>query len=232
MNAFQRLFGINPKEIKEDVIITPFLNLEYFKISNKNRIDKGLLFEVLTQKYFSVIKAGIGSPFVGDSIVYLKDTPCKRVYFIGSCGAVSNFDIADLVLVDKVLAWESFSEMLGHSPSHFFMQAENNLSKSFLELNKDLRKAKAATLGSLSLQKKVLPLLKRQKIDVVDMEVSSFISATKYFKLPGLALLYVTDILVSKPFFRDLSREERRIIQESRQRAILLICNFIRKRNA
>lgn len=232
MNAFLKLFGTNPKEIKEDVIITPFLNLEYFRISDNNKINKGFLFEVLREKYFSVVRANVGASFVGDSVVYLRDTHCKRVYFIGSCAAVSNFDLGDLVIVDKVLAWESFSEMIGRCPSHFFMQAENNLYKSFLESNKDVRKAKAATLGSLSLQEKVLPLLKKQKINVVDMEVSSFISAVKYFKLPGLALLYVTDIIATKPFFRDSSKEERKIIQDSRQRTISLICNFIKKRSA
>lgn len=232
MNTFLKLFGTNPKEIKEDVIITPFLNLEYFRTNNKSKIKKGFLFEVLTENNFSVIKTMVGAPFVGDSVVYLKDTSCKRVYFIGSCGAVSNFDIGDLAIADNVLAWESFSEILGNDPSDFFVCTENNLSRSFLELNKDVKMAKVATLGSLSLQEKVLPLLKKQKINVVDMEASAFFSATKYFKLPGFALLYVTDTIVNKPFFRDLEKEEREIIRQSRQRAVSLICSFIEKRSA
>jgi purine-nucleoside phosphorylase len=95
-----------------------------------------------------------------------------------------------------------------------------------------VKKANLATLGSLSLQEKILQSLKKQEINVVDMEASAFFSATKYFKLPSLALLYVTDIIASKPFFKDLSSEESKIIRESRQRAISLICQFIKNQNA
>lgn len=232
MNTFHKLFGIKPKEIKEDVIITPFLNLEYFRTSKRNKISKGLLFEVLTEKYFSVVKTGVGSSFVGDSVVYLKDTPCKRLYFVGSCGAVSNCKVGELVIADKAMAWESFSEILGHSPSHFFINAHNQIFRNFLWLNSDIKKVNLATLGSLSLQDKILYSLKKQEIDVVDMEASAFFSATKYFKLPSIALLYVTDIISSRPFFRDLNKKDRKIIKESRQRAISLICDFIKKRNA
>ncbi|MBL7197562.1 MAG: hypothetical protein ISS47_05645 [Candidatus Omnitrophica bacterium] len=232
MNTFKKLFAVNPKDIKEDVIITPFLNLEYFRKSKRARVNKGFLFDVLTEKYFSVVKVGVGSSFVGDSIVYLKDAPCKRIYFIGSCGIISNFNVGDLIVVDKALAWESFSEILGHSPSHFFISAESDLSRKFLELNKDIRKANLATLGSLSLQEKVSQSLAKQEIDVVDMEVSSFFSATKYFRLPSLALLYATDIIESRPFFRDLNKKEREIIKLSRRRAISLICDFIQNLNA
>ncbi|MDD5005243.1 MAG: hypothetical protein PHS93_01905 [Candidatus Omnitrophica bacterium] len=232
MNTFLKLFGLNPQDIKHDVIITPFINLEYFKINKKSKINKGLLFEVLAESDFSVVKTGVGSSFVGDSVVYLKETACRRIYFIGSCGVVSNFNIGDLIVADKILAWESFSEILGHSPSHFFINAENELSRRFLELNKDIRKANLATLGSLSLQEKVLQSLKRQEIDVVDMEVSAFSSAAKYFKLSSLALLYSTDIIEGKPFSREASHQERKVIKDSRQRAISLICDFIRKLNA
>ncbi|MBL7197478.1 MAG: hypothetical protein ISS47_05225 [Candidatus Omnitrophica bacterium] len=230
MDTFLKLFGLKPKEIKEDVIITPFLNLEYFREGKKGKVNKGFLFEVLTKKYFSVVKVGVGSSFVGDSVVYLKDSPCKRLYFIGSCGALTNSNIGELVIVNKALAWESFSEILGHSPSHLFINTQNYLFESFLELNRDIKKVNLATLGSLSLQENVLQLLKKQEIDVVDMEASSFFSATKYFKLPCLAILYVTDIIIKKPFFRDLCKKERKIIKESRQRTISLICDFITNR--
>lgn len=232
MNAFQKLFAVKPKDIKEDVIITPFLNLEFFSSSKGNKINKGFLFEVLTEKYFSVVKTGLGSSFVGDVVVYLKDTPCKRIYFIGSCGAVSDCKVGELVVVDKAMAWESFSEILGHDPSHFFINAHNQLSRSFLWSNSDIKKVNLATLGSLSLQEKVLHSLRKEEIDVVDMEASALFSAIKYFKLSGIALLYVTDVISMRPFFRELSKRDRRIIKESRQRAISLICDFIKNRNA
>lgn len=232
MNTFQKLFSVSKKDIKEDVIITPFLKLEYFIRNKGSKINKGFLFEVLTEKYFNVVKVGLGSTLVGDCIVYLKDTACKRLYFIGSCGIISNFKIGDLVIVNKALSWESFSEILGHNPAHFFINSDNNLLGKFSELNKDIKKANLATLGSLSLQEKIAPSLRRQEIDVVDMEVSSFLSAAKYLRLQSLALLYATDIIPSKPFFRDLNSKEKEAIKSSRQRAIALICDFIQTINA
>ncbi|MFC1645582.1 hypothetical protein ACFL2Y_00165 [Candidatus Omnitrophota bacterium] len=232
MNTFKRLFAVDAKDVKEDVVVTPFLNLEYFTKNKGSKINKGFIFEVLTEKYFSVVKTGVGSTFVGDCVVYLKDTPCKRLYFIGSCGVISNFNIGDLVIVNKALAWESFSEVLGHNPSHHFISTENEIAKKFLALNSGIKKANLATLGSLSLQKEVSSSLKKQEIDIIDMEASSFFSATKYFRLQGLALLYATDIIASKPFSRDLDKKESEIIKSSRQRAISLICDFIKNLNA
>lgn len=231
MNAFKKLFAINKKEIKEDVIITPFLSLEYFLRNKGSKINRGFLFEVLTEKYFSVVKTGVGSTFVGDCIVYLKDTPCKRLYFIGSCGVISKFNIGNLIIANRALAWESFSEILGHSPSHFFINAENGLLRKFSQLNKDIKKGTLATLGSLSLQDEVLDSLRKQDVNVVDMEVSSFLSAAKYFKLQSLALLYATDIITSKPFYRSLDKEDKKVIKFSRQKAISLICDFIQNQN-
>ena len=234
MNApcFHKLFAVNPKDIKEDVIITPYLNLEYFRKDKKSRIDKGMLFEVLTEKYFSVIKTGIGHSFVGDAVVYLKNTPCKRLHFIGSCGSISGLEIGDLVSVGKVLAWESFSDILNNKHNYFSIDTNNALLEKFLGFNKEIKLVNLATLGSLSLEESILELLKQKEINTVDMEVSAFSSAAKFFKLPNLALLYVTDIIKEKPFFRDLNKQEKEIIKESRRKAISLICQFIESQTA
>ncbi|MFC1709643.1 hypothetical protein ACFL2J_06285 [Candidatus Omnitrophota bacterium] len=232
MNTFRKLFGVNKNEIRQDVIVTPFLNLEYFLRNKGSRINRGFLFEVLTEKYFSVVKTGVGSTFVGDCIVYLKDTPCKRLYFIGSCGVISKFNIGDLIIVNKGLAWESFSRILNRKNTYNFINAENKLLRKFLSLNKDIKKANSASLGSLSLQDEILHSLRKKEINIVDMEVSAFLSAAKYFKLPGLALLYVTDAVTNKPFFRDLNKKEREAIKSSRKKTISLICDFIQKLNA
>ncbi|MFH1621685.1 MAG: hypothetical protein ABIA97_00990 [Candidatus Omnitrophota bacterium] len=232
MNTFRKLFAINPNDIKEDVIITPFLNLEYFKKNEKSKINQGFIFSVLTEKKFSVIKTGMGSSFVGDSVVYLKDTPCQRLYFIGSCGIVSNSKVGDIVVVEKALAWESFSEILGKKFPQLFIKANSSLLQKFLALNKNIKKTNLATLGSLSLEEKLVNYLRGKKIEVVDMEVSAFLSATKYFKIPGLALLYTTDIIKNKPYFRELSKKDREEIKLARQEAISLLCDFIENLNA
>jgi purine-nucleoside phosphorylase len=232
MNAFRKLFAVSPQEIKEDVIITPFLSPEYFNKDAKNKIKKGFLFETLNGDGFSVVKTGVGASFVGDALIYLKQTKAKRVYFIGSCGAVSGLNIGDLVLVRQALNLESFSGVLKRSVGSVFLNAENALYKKFLKLDRGIREVKLATVGSLSLQKSILPLLKNRAIDVVDMEVSAFISAVRFLKFSHLALLYVTDNVQGRLFCRKLTPAERLSIKKSRHKAVSLICDFITRQNA
>lgn len=232
MKTFQKLFAIDPRDIRQDVIITPFLNLEYFSQDNKNKISRGFLFEVLNGEFFSVIKTGIGASFVGDAVMYLKQTKAKRVYFIGSCGAVSNLEIGDLGLVDKALNLESFSNILNKDISHSFIDSRNNLYRRFLQSNNNVKRLNLASVGSLSLQENILPLLKKCDVNIVDMEASSFLCASKFLRFSNLALLYVTDIILTKPFYRDLTNRERTVIQQARQKAISLICDFIHRQNA
>jgi purine-nucleoside phosphorylase len=229
VSTFQKLFAVSPDEVRENVIVTPFLKLEYFKINGKSK--KGFLFEVLNEDDFSVIKTGVGASFVGDALMYLKETKAKRVYFIGSCGVNADLNIGDLVLVGKVLNLESFSDILNNKTNNYLLNTDNGLYKEFLRENKGVRKVNLATVGSLSLQEDILPLLNKYKIDAVDMEVSAFVNAASFLKFSHLVLLYVTDILKSKPFHRDLTSKERLVIQESRQKAISLICEFIKKQN-
>jgi len=230
MNTFQKLFAVSPREIKEDIIITPFLNLKYFSANVKSK--RGFLFEVLNEKYFSVIKTGVGASFVGDALLYLKETKAKRVYFIGSCGASADLNIGDLVLVNRAFNLESFSDILNNKVYPSSIDTNNNLYKRFLQENKGVKEVNSATVGSLSLQENILPLLNKHKIDAVDMEVSAFAHAASFLKFSYLAVLYVTDILRSKSFCRDLADKERLAIQESRHKAISLICDFIKRQNA
>lgn len=238
MNTLQRLFGVTAEEIKEDVIITPFLNAAYFVPTAKFRKAKGFLFEVLTQKEFSVIKAGVGASFVGDAVLYLADTPCRRLYFIGSCAGLSPHKVGDIVYAEKAFAAESFSELLEKqsidgSPC---VVAKNNLSAEFLQFCRTQKQripaASIATVGSLSLERALFDSLKVQGVGGVDMEASAFFSAANSRSVPCLALLYVTDIIAKRSFFRSLTAEERKAIAAARQHAITLLCAFIRQRNA
>lgn len=232
MSAFLKLFGVPKEEIRKDVIITPFLNLDYFKIDKKIKASKGFLLEVLNEERFSVIKTGVGAPFVGDAVLYLKDSACKRLYFIGSCGAVANLDIGDLVVVNRILNLESFSDTLNHVMPINFINEENTFSDELLNLDNNIKKINLATIGSLNLQISIKDYLDENNIDAVDMESSAFFSAAKKINIKSLALLYVTDIISQKPFSRDLSKDESDTIKESRRKAISLICNFIQKQNA
>lgn len=244
MNITERLFGVAAKEIKEDVIITPFLNVEYFAKTAKFRKTKGFLFEVLTQKELSVVKTGVGASFVGDAVMYLRDTPCRRLYFIGSCAGLSPYEVGDIICAEKAFAGESFSELLRNNAidTSSCIVPENDLSDEFLKFcrarqggertRQRIQTASVATLGSLSLESALFDSLKQQGIGGVDMEVSAFLSAANSRGVSCLAVLYVTDTISKKLFFRDLAIPERKTIKTARQQAITLLCAFITHQNA
>lgn len=242
MNTIERLFGVNADEIKEDVIITPFLNLEYFARGTKPKKTKGFLFEVLTQKQFSVVKTGVGASFVGDAVMYLGETPCKRIYFIGSCASLSPHEVGDTIVAEKALACESFTEVLHtHTDDCSFVVPKHNLADEFFEFcrsksgednqEQQIKTASLASLGSLSLQHTVLGSLQQRGVGGVDMEASAFFSAANSLFLSCLGLFYVTDTIDQKLFFRNLSVEERKTIKTARQRTIELLCDFIKQRS-
>lgn len=243
MNTVKRLFGVNAEDIKENVIITPFLNVEYFARSASSEKAKGFLFETLTQDQFSVVKTGVGASFVGDAIMYLRQTPCTRLYFIGSCASLPPYDVGDIIVTGKALAGESFSDVLQKNTNACsFVVAENNLSDDFFEFyhttkegkyhTQQVQVASIATLGSLSLQSALFDSLEQQGIGGVDMEVSAFFSAANKVEAPCLAVLYVTDTIAKKLFFRNLTTEERKTIKVSRQQAITFVCDFITQHSA
>lgn len=245
MNVIERLFGTKADEIKQDVIITPFLNAAYFARNPqaKPRKTKGFLFEVSTHKTFSVVTTGVGAPFVGDAVMYLKETPCRRLYFIGSCAALAPYDVGDIIVAQKALACESFSHIIQKNiKKSLFIAASHSLSEKFLKFClaagdkgnvKTMPKAASiASLGSLSQQEFLLDYLRQQKIGGVDMEVSAFLSAANTIGVPSLAVTYATDTVGEKLFYRTISDDERTAITTARQKTITLVCDFIERHSA
>jgi len=233
MNIFQKLFSIKPSLIRQDVILTPFLTLDLFRQSPDSEKTKGLLFEVLNEDKFSVIKTGVGINFVSDAVFYLRNTPCKRVYLIGSCGSVSSLDIGEIVVVEKAYAFESLTQTLNNDFSMEAIPADKKLFDNFMQLNKNnCRKADIATISSFYLEETNIFPFKQKDISGVDLESSGFYSASRYVGLSALAILYVTDIVNKKPFYRNLLPREKSLIRDCRSRAISLLCRYIRERSA
>lgn len=231
MSHFKKLFSVSSDAIRRDVIITPFLGLEYFRQHKGTQRSKGFLFEVLAEQDFTAIKTGVGASFVGDVVLYLRDTPCRRLYFIGSCAAVRNFDVGDILIANRALAAESFSELLKGKFRTGISKPRGLLTEQFLEFYRHSQCGIVATLGSLSLQERLRSSLLKQGVNAVDMETSAFFSAAWHSKFDSLALLYVTDNIGKHSFCLDIDKQERALIQSSRSRAIELLCSFITRKN-
>jgi len=233
MNTFQKLFSVTPNQIKENVIITPFLSPNLFRQNSNINSSKGLFFEVLNEEKFSVVRCGMGTVFVADAVLYLRQTRCKRVYFLGSCGSVSSLALGDVVVAQKVFAYESFTETISNKFAKTNVGPDRELIRNFQKYNKGkCKKVALATVCSLCLEEERVFPFKKNNIQVVDLEVSAFYSAAKYSGLSALAILYVTDIVKKKPFYRKFAPSDSELIRDSRTQAISMLCKYIQERSA
>jgi purine-nucleoside phosphorylase len=204
---FENLFGILPGSVEKNVLLFPLIPKGFLKVLGLEKLNRGRLYASGNIPGITVIQTGMGAPFVGDAVLYLKETNCKNVFLLGSCGALYSNDslkLAACVLPDKCLAFESFSQ---------FLLEEGNTRRIFhpnLELMEDFLKfagreyvgtAMCATVSSLKLEEDRHDWLLNQGIEIVDMECSAFFSAASHVGLSALACFYVTDIVKVKPFY-------------------------------
>jgi purine-nucleoside phosphorylase len=98
------VFQCEPEMIQSNVIIAPLWNPELFSdcsdstIQNLNGIVKIWTLSIAGRNITYII-TGMGSPNVNDIVLALGCTPCKKIIFIGSVGALDvNIKIGDIVI--------------------------------------------------------------------------------------------------------------------------------------
>jgi len=232
MNSFETLFGIKSTQIQKNCILTPFLTKNLLKSLDIKSLIKGKLYSCGNNAHLTLILTGIGAPFVGDSVLYLKDTPCQDIFFFGSCGLIKStktLSIGSLISPSSCLAVDSFSQILNHDFNSTSQSlAHETLLKKFTQqdFSKDIQNIPCASLGSLKLEEDTLEFLKKNKISAVDMECSAFFHAATKIKRRALALLYVTDIIKEKPFYIEKSSFDKTAIDTAIKKSIHALCNL------
>ena len=232
---FRVLFGIEPSQVKADCVLMPMIPkgaLSWFGLKD---LSKGRLFHAASSSSLTLIHTGIGAPFAGDVVLYLKKTGCKNLFLFGSCGLVrqtNELKIASQVIPFKCYPYESFSEMLsGKNLSQKACYPDKGLYEKFLRASESygVKKANCATLGSLKLEREMSDTFEKLKIDVVDMECSAFFSAASHCGIKATALFYVSDVITEKPFYEELSQDLKSGLSLSIKNSVDLLCEFIEK---
>ncbi len=200
---FKALFGIEARQVKRSCVMLPMFFKGILDDFGVKGLYRGKLYAAGSSDKITVIQTGIGAGFVGDAVLYLKNTDCKEVILLGSCGLVSErpgLDIGSLVTVRKCYAYESFSDMLlGRikRPKAYYPD-----SKFFNAIQEDsITKVTCATLASLKMEEDMLPIFAKKKVDVADMECSAFFAAARKAGIKSSALFYISDIVNKKPFY-------------------------------
>ena len=116
MNAelFNYLFGTDPGDIPENIILTPYFSSKHFKpyteiiSSFKGKLYSGF-FCRKNSGSFAVIKCGLGAGLAGDCVLALQNTEASKIVFIGSAGGLSGARIGDIVIPGAAVNGEGFS---------------------------------------------------------------------------------------------------------------------------
>ncbi|HRZ40720.1 MAG TPA: hypothetical protein P5246_06900 [Candidatus Omnitrophota bacterium] len=217
MDRIDHIFGQPIERFKEICVITPFLFSNMLKDLRVHDFRRGSAFSSGSSERLTLIQAGIGATLAGEAALLLKGSPCRRIIFTGSCGAIEEtrrIQIGSVAQVHSVYQMESFSQMLtgGLKPQ----AVAHNLAALF----KDIPPVVACSVGSISMENAYLPEFKACGIQVVDLEVSSVMSAAQKIGIEAHALLYVSDAIdpASHPFLT--AKEPSLKLLEAQQKII------------
>lgn len=233
---FKKLFGIEPQSLGDALIISPFLGAKLFKAELKQqKFFKGIVYNGITGIYknrkISFINTGMGYPLVVDCLLALDEKRVSSVIFLGAAGAVNSLQIADCVVVTRAFFDQSYyerfnihvlekSETQGFGPDDKLLALCENKIKT--QCN-DLKKITLLSLNSLWCQdEKMVLSLKEKGIQAVDLEAAMFYAAAKNKKLKALALCFVSDLLLTKPYWSEFSLAEKLMLKKSIGRLVKL----------
>lgn len=236
MKKFEALFGIKEKEIKKTCILSPFTEKGILEGLGIKAVKQGKLYAAAKGNGFTFIHSGIGAGFTGDVILYLKETQCRNIIFLGSCGLVREKDglaIGSLVTPFRSYAYESFSNLLlGKGERTQIFSAHQILLEDFLKTNYDagIKRVTCATLSSLKLEEEMLDTFRLHNIDVLDMECSAVFCAAGALGLKAIALFYISDIVKKVPFYSQFTPALKSALSAGQKKAGRILGDFIRER--
>lgn len=215
--------------------MVPFLIPGLLKTLGIGSLKKGKLFSTANTDTFTFIKAGIGTLFVGDAVLYLEETACQEMIYFGACGLVQETDrltIGSLVSPRECIAFEGFTDvLLKHTDNITTHYPDQELFPSFLnnKPGQNIQPVVGMSIGSLKCEEFYKEFFDKKGVEVVDMECSAFFSGAHYIKRKAVALLYVTDIIGKKSFFEPWEPKDKSRIDHAIQTACSAIQVFCRQ---
>ena len=228
MSEFEAVFGVPREEITPTCILIPCLAGPVSAQLKCVKFAKGKLYSTARYKGTTIVHTRIGPAFTGDAALYLTENGCRRIVLFGACGSLSEsrLPVGALVSPETSYAVESFSSMLAQIPKN--PQRYNASPELLGEITGDGSAAKVCclTTGSLKLEAAAKNAMAHLGIDVIDMECSALFSAAAAARAEAAAIMFVTDIVAHKPYYRDITRDESTRIDKSVKSALAMLCGL------
>lgn len=225
---FRKLFGANPELFTGTVIISPFFSMKLFSSKvTKLKKFKGLVFKGIQGMYngrkFSYVNTGIGQSLVADCVLALSLTKISKIVFLGAVGAVGNLKIADCVLVKEACFNKSYYQKLevkrDVALSEEFQADEkltNNCNQFAKNLEIKIKQVSVLSWHSLwEQEKEMIKIATNEKIHALDLECAFFYATANKKNIKSLALCYVSDHIINRPYWDEFSIREHLSIKNS-----------------
>ena len=237
---FSKLFGIKYKEVGDFLIISPFFSAKLFASQlNNTQFFRGMVFHGLNGTYnnkkITFIHTGMGQSLVADCVMAQDRQIVKEIVFLGAVGAVKDLKIADNVVIEKAFFdtgyYNNFGINLGQgSIKRFF--PDNELVKRCLITAKaqDVVFKKANTISIhtfLDQGSEVAEKFSQAGIQSVDLECALFYAAANKKQIKAIAFCFVSDNILSKPFWGDFSLLDQSKVKNQMPRLAKFSLEFV-----
>ena len=203
--------GITEEEITEVVVLAPWWHPN--KLYNNYDCKIELLSDefpdvhriTYNNKSFLHIRSYVGSTNIGETVLLLSFTKCKRIIFAGSVGSISNdVNIGDLLLPSISVSGEAFSTYMYEAINKESLHKEYHPTKKLYDTtinylkneNIDYKDIKVYSVDTIAGQFAHIEEILNLGCKAIEMETSALFSACQVAEKECVALLAVSDNIV------------------------------------
>ena len=206
----------------------PFVTKEILREFGVQELSRGLLYGSGNGEGCTVFHTRMSPAFTGDAVLYLASTPCRYLYFLGTCGLLPGtpgLKIGSLVSPSRCYAQESFTAILTNPAASGIKTTPDLILHRLLQsTGKEIKGVTGISAGSLKLQSDKVDLWRGKGIQVVDLESAAFFAAARSVDRSAAALMAVSDIVGDNPWYQANDRDR---VRGSLLSAARILCKII-----
>ncbi len=228
--------GITEDDVTDIVVLAPWWHPD--KLYNDFDCKIELLSEEFPEvhrityhnKSFLHIRSYVGATNVGETVLLLSFTKCKKIIFVGSVGSISkDVNIGDLIIPSTSISGEAFSTYMYETIHKESLHKEYHPSKKFYDLTiLNLEKEKInykdekiysvdTIVGQFAHIDEILDL----GCKAIEMETSALFSACRVAEKECVALLVVSDnTIMNKSLISGRNEKDMELYHKTRYNII------------
>ncbi len=228
--------GINEEDVTEVVVLAPWWH------PNKLYNDYDCRIELLSDEFpevyritynnksFLHIRSYVGATNVGETVLLLSFTKCKRIIFVGSVGSISNdVNIGDLIIPSTSVSGEAFSSYMYKTINKESLHKEYHPTKKLYDAttnylkneNIDYKDIKVYSVDTIAGQFAHIDEILNLGCKAIEMETSALFSACQVIEKECVALLVVSDnTILNKSLISGRTDDDMKLYHRTRYEII------------